>query len=399
MPIVELVRSAYELLLSIVLAAAGRGTETHGYLLGRRTQREVIITTVLRAGAPVEQAVMTRPDYAAAALAMQPYLARGDVLLGEVHRHPTGYRGPSPGDRRMLLGIPAEKFPGYLCMVVADMPDGPPVITAHSVANGVVVEHEVRVIENAYPVLLPASVGEVRIFAAGAGSGASLTDLQLTKLPIAELLIADFDTFEERNLQRHLASRDAIGTPKAAYLAAFLQERSSARVTSRELQIAPGTIAVLDRFVGEYTFTVNNTGHPPTSVLISRSCAKQQKICVHAGAFARGSGGFVFLQTPDGPCYECLYDLQRQQASDDPQTLDALAHQYGYTEDELRAHVGLWADVNLIASIQAKVILEVLKHGRLQDNLWVIDNDHITMTARRVQRRRECTSCRPTEAA
>ncbi len=394
MPLVELVRSAFELLTSLCCEAASRGTETHAYLLGRRTLQEIIVTTVLRAGTPVEHAAMTQPDYAAAALAMQPYLARGEVLLGEVHRHPTGYHGPSPGDLRMLREIPAEKFPGYLCMVITDMPDGPPVITAHSIQNGEVVEHEAHVIENAYPVLLPTTSKGAKILSIGAGSGAASSTLQVAKLPIGSMTIVDHDRFEERNLQRHLADNRAIGKSKAKYLARFLRARSQAHITSVDLRITPANIDHLDRLVASHTFTINNTGHPPTSILVGQSCVRAGKVCVHAGAFARGSGGFVFLQTPDGPCYECLYDLQREQASDDARTLAALTRQYGYTEDELHGHIGLWTDVNLVASVQAKVVLEFLKHCLLKENLWVIDNDRLTITSRRVQRHAECATCK-----
>jgi hypothetical protein len=302
--IVELVRSAYQVLVDLCLDAASRGTETHAYLLGRVTLREIIITTVLRAGTPVERAAMTQPDYAAAALAMQPYLARGEMLRGEVHRHPTGYRGPSPGDQRMLLAIPPEKFPGYLCMVITDMPDGPPVITAHSVENGEIVEHEVRIIENAYPVLLPATTGDVTVLSFGAGSGAAASTPQVAKLPVGAVTIVDHDRIEARNLPRHIADYHALGKSKAKYLARFLRTRSQAHIASVELEITPATTEELDRLVASHTFAINNTGHPPTSILLSRSCANARKVCIHAGAFARGSGGFVFLQTPDGPCYE-----------------------------------------------------------------------------------------------
>jgi molybdopterin/thiamine biosynthesis adenylyltransferase len=399
MPIVELVHAAYQQLLLIVRDAVARGTETHAYLLGRRTLQEIIITTVLRAGTPVEHAAMTQPDYAAAALAMQPYLARGEVLLGEVHRHPTGYVGPSPGDRRMLLSIPAEKFRGYVCMVATDVPDTLPAITAHSVKDGEIVEHEVRVIDNAYPVLLPSETKKARVLSVGAGSGGAASTTQVAKLPIAAMTIVDHDRFEERNFQRHIADKRALGKSKAKYLSNFLQSRSTALITAIEQEITPANIDVLDRLVREHTFVINNTGHPPTSILLSQSCARAAKVCVHVGAFPRAAGGFVFLQTPDGPCYECLYDLQREQASDDPKTLAALTTQYGYTEEELRAHIGLWTDVNLIASVQAKVVLEFLKHGTLKENLWVIDNDRLTITARRVQRHAECTTCQPMEAA
>lgn len=396
---IEMLRSAFEELLTLCLDAASRGVETHAYLLGRKTRAEIIITTVLRAGAPIEHGAMTQPDYGAAAVAMQPLLARGAHLLGEAHRHPDGCIGPSSGDRQMLLSIPADRFPNYLCVVFTTFHDRPPVITAHSVADGAIVEHEVRIVDSAYPVFLPDDIRSVSAFVVGAGSGGCLSLQQLTKLGLGGITLADHDAVEERNLSRHLADETAIGQNKATYLANYFASRTRTIITPLDLQVTPATTDDLDRFVASHTFTVDNAGHPPTSILLSRSCAKQQKVCVHAGAFARGSGGFVFLQTPAGPCYECLYDLQRQQASDDPATLDALAHQYGYTEDELRAQVGLWSDVNVIASIQAKVTLEFLKRGHLRANLWVIDNEQLTITARRVQRHAECTTCQPTEAA
>jgi len=231
MHVVELVHAAYEMLLRIIQEAVRRGTETHAYLLGRRTAQELIITTVLRAGTPVEHAAMTQPDYAAAALAMQPHLACGEVLLGEVHRHPTGYCGPSPGDRQMLLAIPPDKFPGYVCMVATDMPEGLPVVTAHSVVRGELVEHEVRIIENAYPVLLPGTT-DVAVLSFGAGSGAALSTLQVAKLPIGKLTIVDHDTFEERKLLRHIADKGAVGKAKAPYVARLLRARSNARITA-----------------------------------------------------------------------------------------------------------------------------------------------------------------------
>jgi molybdopterin/thiamine biosynthesis adenylyltransferase len=399
MSLVEIASETHEEILALGAAARERGVETHLYVFGKRTPASTIVRKVLRAGTPVEHAAMTQPDYGAAAVAMQPLLAAGHQLLGELHKHPDDYIGPSSGDRQMLLNIPPEKFPNYLCMVLTFRTAGPPIITAHSVRDGEIVEHEVRVIANGYPALLPSSTEEVTIFAPGAGSGGCLTDLQLAKLGVRAIKIADHDAFEERNLTRHLADNRATGKSKAKYLAKFLTHRTTTKITPLSFAITPATTDDLDHLVAQHTFTVNNTGHPPTSILISRSCAKGGKVCIHAGAFARGSGGFVFLQTPDGPCYECLYDLQRNQASDDPATLEALATQYGYTDEDLRAHIGLWTDVNLIASVQAKVVLEFLKHGQLKDNLWVIDNDRLSITARRVQRHAECITCQPTEAA
>jgi molybdopterin/thiamine biosynthesis adenylyltransferase len=389
--IVSFLRAALVALLGLCREAEGRGTETHAYLLGRRSRQECIITTVLRAGNPIEQAALTRADYAASAVAMQPYLDRGEGLLGEAHRH-SGLIGLSAGDRATLLGIPADRFPHYFAVVVATFHEQrAPVVTAHSVEDGVIIEHEVRTAENAYLALLPPATQ--RVLQLGAGSGGGLVAQQVCKLPITQFTLADSDVVEERNLSRHLATRRDVGKSKARSLAAYLRPRASMPVTGMHLEVSPATRARITQLVRQHDLIINATGHPPTSILLSEICVTERRPCIHAGVFARGSGGFVFTQHPGDACYACLYDLQRQQATDDPQTLDALTRQYGYTLAELSAHLGLWADVNLIAAVQAKVVLDYLKFGDHQGrpNLYLIDNATLAITARRVLPHPACT--------
>ncbi|HSQ05210.1 MAG TPA: ThiF family adenylyltransferase [Burkholderiales bacterium] len=395
--IVEFLTPAYDRLLDLCSDARSRGTETHAYLVGTTSRAEAIITDVVRAGTPVEQPAMTQPDYGASALALQPYLDRGLKVLGEAHLH-LGHAGPSGGDRRTLLGIPPDKFPRYLCVVVALFADRKPIVTAHSVADEAIVEHTVRIVASAYPALLPASVQHERILALGAGSGNALTLLQVAKFGVERITIGDHDVFEPRNLPRHIVDGRALGKPKERSLASFLRRRSTSQVRALHLQITKETTTALDAAVRKHTLVINGTGHPVASVRISRSCARYSRPCVHAAAFARGAGGFVYLQTPGGPCYEDLYDLDLPLTSDDQATMAALTTQYGYTEDELHAQVGLWADVNTTASIHAKVILEYLKHGDQphRPNLYLIDNEHLTIRQTRIARRPDCTSCKET---
>lgn len=392
MSAVEFTREAYQEWLERCQQARERGTETHAYLLGRRSLAEVIITVVLCVGHVIEEAIMMRPDYGGSAVAMRPYLDAGFVVLGEVHKHPDNMPGPSSGDRRMLLDIPSDVFPGYLCMVTS-LVDGEPVTTAHSVQDGAIIEHPVRVIDNAYPALLPTSIKDARVLQLGAGSGASLTPLQLAKLGVQEIMIIDHDHDEDRNLRRHLATRSAIGKSKAKYQRNFLKDRSTSRIRARDFEISAKTVDQLEAEIARHTLVVNGTGHPVASVLISRSCARHAKPVIRAGAFARGSGGFVFIQVPGGACYECLYGLKLQNVSEDKETMETLTKQYGYSEEELHAQLGLWADVNTIASIQSKVIVEYLKYGRLHDNLYLVDNHQLTITKRFVQQRNDCTVC------
>jgi hypothetical protein len=188
--IVSFLRSALATLLTLSHEAEHRAAETHAYLLGRRSLQECIITTVLRAGSPIEHAAMTRPDYAASAVAMQPYLDRGENLLGEAHRH-AGLIGLSAGDRVTLRSIPAQ-FPHYLAVVVTTFGDErEPIITAHTAEGGVIVEHEVRTAENAYLAHLPPP--SLRVLQVGAGSGGCLVAPPVCKLPIARFTIVDCD--------------------------------------------------------------------------------------------------------------------------------------------------------------------------------------------------------------
>lgn len=389
--IVSFLRSAFVALVTLCREAEERGTETHAYFLGWRSLEECIVKTVLRAGSPIEQAALTRPDYAASAVAMQPYLDRGEILLGEAHRH-AGLIGPSAGDRATLLSIPAERFPHYLAVVVTTFGDErEPVITAHTAEDGVIVEHEVRTAENAYLALLPPPT--LRVLQVGAGSGGCLVAPQVCKLPITHFTIVDGDVVEERNLTRHLARRRDIRKSKARLLAAHLRPRATMPVTGLHFSVTPETRLRTSHLIGENDLIIDASGDPRTSIFLSDLCARLRRPCIHAGVFARGSGGFVFTQTPDGPCYACLYDLQRHQTVDDPATLDALTRQYGYTEAELSAHLGTWSDVNVVAALQAKAVLEFLKYGAdpRRPNLYVINNDTLAITSRRVQPHPACT--------
>jgi hypothetical protein len=120
------------------------------------------------------------------------------------------------------------------------------------------------------------------------------------------------------------------------------------------------------------------------------SLARQaQRPVVHAGVFPRGSGGFVFLDTPGAACYACLFALHLDATAEDEDTMRTLKEQYGLTEDQLNAQLGLWADVHLVASLHVKVLLEHLK-GTTTSNLYLIDNERLTITDHHIAPRSTC---------
>lgn len=362
--------------------AVTRRTETHAYLLGTTTSDEMRIEHVLRVGDPEEHAAMTRPDYSAAGVALVPYLEAGLLLLGEWHRH-DGLCGPSSGDVQTLRDI-EKQFPGYICAITTTRKKGD-TTTAHSLVDGVLTEHTVSVEQ--YPVLDASVTAERSMFIAGAGSGLAAQWPQLLSLGFAKYTICDADTIEERNLARHLADRASIGSYKVDYLKAFGEARTSSSVDVLRCDINAATRDDLTPVIATHDIIVNGTGHPLASLALSSIARPLGIPVIHAGVFARGRGGFVFVEQPDGPCYADAQQLDLR--SDDNDTMRILREQYGYTEEQLSAQVGLWPDVNMVAALHLKVLVDHLK-GTLTHNLHLINNHDLTITHATVAQRDTC---------
>ena len=378
---------AFQTLNDLALDAARRGVETNMYLLGQRSENGARIRQVIQPGNPLEHAAMTEPDYAAAAPMLAAYAARGEFLLGGAHRHDR-LVGPSGGDLQTMLGI-AQGFPEYLCVVIATFgEDHDPVITAHHVEGGDLTEDKV-LIEQPYSAILPDSVRDERVLWVGVGSGGVLGALQLAKCQPGAITFCDGDRFELRNLQRHLATPKAVGMNKAVWMTRFLHGRTTARCKAIPRSLDQRTAREYTRLIGAHTLVVNATGYPPACFQLSDLCVNQQKICLHVGTFARGAGGIVFLQKPDGPCYRCLYQVDLA-PSEDAETLDTLQRFYSYSERELSAALGLWSDTAVVAAVQAKVLLQLLKGENPTHNLFVIDNVSLTIRSVTIQRRQHC---------
>lgn len=381
---VRIAASVFATLLRLFAAAVARGVEMHAYAVGSRARDMARVEAFVSVPAARASAAIVQPDYGEAGRALEPYLADGLHVLGEVHSH-LSFVGPSSGDIRTLHEI-SDAFPGYLCLVIAPGRDAP-VITAHSVINSALKEH--AVITEEYLLLDRGTVATKQLFVIGAGSGTAAALPQLLKFGFAVITIADEDILEERNIDRHLADRAAIGTPKVASVDAFAAGRTTSRIRTLQLALRDATVGRFEREIVQHDVIFNGTGHPLASRRLSHLAQKHRKPVVHAGVFPRGSGGFVFLDTPEGPCYSCLFDLHLDATADDAETMQTLTLQYGLTEAQLSAQLGLWPDVNMIASLHVKVLLEYLK-GTNRHNLYLVDNEHLTIERRTIARRSTC---------
>lgn len=397
--------SPYDELCKRFRPAQNGGRETSVYLVGEIFDTHLRVTRVLAPGRPHESAAMTHADYEAAAPELTKWTRLGYSIIGEAHLH-LGIIGPSGGDLATLARIHAT-HPGYLCVVQARFQSGKtPVITATSLdTDGSRIDHRVLVgIEEApqlYQVFIPAQKSDIAILDVGLGSGGVLTAIQVGKLRVREVTYVDSDTFEERNLDRHLADPDAVGKPKARWLAKFVRSRAGAtRIRSAVLEITPATEKIWRPLLQRADLIVQATGHPGVAMLLSQAARELGKPIIHAGSYEGGKGGFVFTQGPRStdPCYSCVSGIEPTVA-DDAKTLADLERAYGLTPEQLHRQVGLWTDISVTAALHSKAVVEYLKHGDdpARPNFIAIDNARISVRSERVSQRQTCACCFPPE--
>ena len=402
MPTTRITHYAKERLLAIADDATKRHTETMAYLLGYHDKNgNGVITRVERIGNLTEHGSMTKPDLSAAGQALYPLIKQGYRLLGEAHRH-AGLIGPSPGDYDILKSLP-ETYAGYRCMVVTTFDDEKePVIKVIALTtDGTTTEHDLLLTDENDPLqyqpYLPPDISEKTITQFGLGSGGGLLALQLAKLGLKRLVIIDPDKVEERNLSRYVLGKRAVKKNKARAMRDFLRDRTSATVYAYDFTVSPGKRYRLGPLFLESDLVVNCTGHPVASSILCAVGRDHQVPIIHAGVYEQGGGGFVFYQDPrsDEPCYDCIFQHTRRARPEDNATLESLTRNYGFTPEQLDRQLGLFADINVVASIQAKVVTEALKKQRLDKNLWVIDNHHLGLNAALVRQDPACTTCHP----
>lgn len=374
-------------LLDLADAARESGREEHAYLLGKRVRGKLVLRHAIRTLNTLAGSAIVQPDTNASQTLLRPYLG-DNVLLGSAHVH-FGLHGPSRGDEATLRSI-ADEFPQYLCLVVTITGDDTS-MTCHTINDGVLVAHHLQ--PYAYDTTIPHGK---RVLLLGAGSGASTVALQLATWNVA-FTILDHDRLEARNLSRHLLGRKSIGKPKALALRKLLQPRTSAPITALVEQVTPERHKRLTHLIAAHDLVLECTGDLRVAHLTSQAAREQHKAVVHAGVFARGSGGYVLLNRQGGACIGCLHQLPRIE----PQTnasLSTLAQQYGFTEDEISVQAGLFTDITVVSSLQAKVALEALRSNTTDlPNLYLINNTELSITRHTIAPSRACVTCQGDE--
>lgn len=375
-----------------------RGKETCFVLFAKHG----VIVRAIRAGQPLEHAAMTRPDFDASDTLVREMREEGFDHVGQAHVH-LGHPGASGGDFRTLRQVAADGWPGYHCVVANIAGNGLVTLTGHSVdAEGNPYDHEIEIVADriAYEPLIPAQAHNIALAHFGLGTGGCTVAHQEALWQLRALLYIDHDAFVERNAQRHYVSPRAAkrGIKKTRWADEFVKPRTRAAVRTIAREVTPQRKAWLQDVAQGHDLVVDCMGHPMARQLISEACKTARTPLITAGVFDEAKGGFVFVQgarEEDACVSGCLFKLTKHSRSDDRETLDHLARDYGMTPDQLDAQQGLFTDVTMIAALQAKVILEFIKGVDQPANLYLIDNQTLTLRKAFVKQSARCTNCHP----
>jgi len=375
--------------------ARQRGKETCFIL----SARDGVIVRADRVGEPEEHAAMTRPDFVASDKLVQALREQGLAHVGVAHVH-FNHPGASRGDMGTLHTEVDNDNAGYIC-VVANITDGVVTLTGHTVdADHSEYEHAIEIIERSeYDPVISAERRDMSYLQIGIGSGGSEVAHQSARWELRKIGYVDNDKLEPRNASRHNATRREATKriKKTTWVRRYVTPRTTSQIATYDREISPRNREWLRRLLTDYDLIAECTGHPVVRQIVSEECRSLGKPLVTAGVFERAKGGYVFVQhtQPDAACNQCLFKLTRHSRSDDHETIEHLTRDYGFTPEQLERQLGLFTDVSLTAVLQAKVLLDLIRGVTHTENLYLIDNQELTLRKAFVKQSATCTTCHP----
>ncbi len=147
----------------------------------------------------------------------------------------------------------------------------------------------------------------------GMGGLGSPAALYLAGAGIGELTLCDFDVVEVSNLQRQIIHRsDSAGMLKTASAARSIGElNSDCRVTTIDHEMDDDE---LERAISRADVVLDCSDNFPTRFLVNRLCVQLDTALVSAAAIRLEGQIMCFLPSVNGPCYQCLYSDEYQDA-------------------------------------------------------------------------------------
>ncbi len=207
----------------------------------------------------------------------------------------------------------------------------------------------------------PERVQRSRVAVIGLGSGGGRVAAELGRLGARLLLIErPGELLEEHNIVRHLLGYAWLGKPKLSGVAAYIRNLNpSAKVTCRGLDVVQQSAAALRLFRRwKPDLIAVCTDNEQSKQAVNRMGLALDVPQVGAGVYDGGIGGEVYWVRPGGACYGCIADhLQLNRHTPElPANVD-----YNHLDvHELRSTCALNLDIEQIALLQARVILDLL---------------------------------------
>jgi molybdopterin/thiamine biosynthesis adenylyltransferase len=212
--------------------------------------------------------------------------------------------------------------------------------------------------------LNPEQFKDIQLTIVGLGSGGTPVCDHLTMNGIRKWDLYDFDVLGEENLVKHPRMRRDLNRPKVEIQKEWIVDRNpNALVKAFAEDIFHSSN--FRESVQKSDLVLSCTDTKSAREFISDICVEEKTPFVTASVFRTGIGGEIYSYRPNETgCYKCLeiYALHNNiNLSDDSLGLTPNEQKriYGLSDINFRAS-GLSIDIQMIASIQARVALSIL---------------------------------------
>ena len=147
----------------------------------------------------------------------------------------------------------------------------------------------------------------------GMGGLGSPAAMYLAAAGIGRMVISDFDVVEESNLQRQIIHQTRnIGELKAHSARQTLQEiNSHCQIDMIDRQLDE---AELEQQIEQADIVLDCSDNFPTRFAVNRFCVRHKTPLVSAAAIRLEGQILSVIPHTDGPCYQCLYSGEYEQA-------------------------------------------------------------------------------------
>lgn len=205
-----------------------------------------------------------------------------------------------------------------------------------------------------------------RVLQVGVGSGGAVVNDQLTMNGVRLWTLFDPDTFEDINLVKHPRLRSQLQRAKVEIQKEWILDRNP----GAEVDIVAGDVTTSTNFVevaqrADIVLCCVDTQE--ARLYVNSVAVEHRKPCVTASVFRQGFGGEVYAYVPGTyGCYDCMGRAADDQKWNLEASIKLIPEEekaiYGMNLRDFRAS-GLSLDINMIATIQARLALDILLAG------------------------------------